>query len=200
MFKLEFIKLLNEYESCENKELQEKTLNSIIKVIEQNKEEYKEFIVSQELNPKYQNLIDDINLKLQNNQDENQNNQDDSDSTKIKKAFEMWNQEFQKNNQINDSCIKIVKQLISYYEPNKFEVITKILEITMDKNYEIFKTHIKNNLRALYAEKIEQYINTNKYEELGFFKKLKKKREIEKITKDLINYNFNKNKIQEVLN
>ena len=198
MFELEFIKLLNEYEKEENETNQKKILQSIIKVIKQNKDEYQNFIQNQDINPKFQSIIDDINFSLQNNI--NEENSSSDDVSKIKLAYTKWEESFKVKNQITPTCISIVEQLISYYLPNQFEVIEKILDIKTDQTYELFKNHIKNNIRTIYSKQIEEYINSEKFEKLNFFQKIKKKKELTKLTRELINYEFNQKKISEVLN
>lgn len=199
MFKLELIDLLNKYKKTSDKHEIENIKSSLKKLIQENKDQFNEFINSGNLTPSQEKTLNEIDLD--NNVKEQEASEEDNDLNKIKKTFEKWVEFYESNNQqVNENCMKIVDDLIKFYAPKRFSVLKKTLEIEdVNPNFKDFKGLLKNRLRLYFISKLEEYENSDKFTKLGFFKKAKKEIELSFLYLKIGNYNFDTNKIEEVI-
>ncbi len=204
MFELEMINLLNKLKNSSEDKIEE-IKKSLSELISKNKEEYEKFF-SKEASTFNQQTLDILKeceaKSLEKTEEKNpqtQVNENSPDSDIIKKQYEKWLEIYTKNNkQITDENTKIIDDIINYYIDSKFEVITQILTIKSTMDYEDFKWHLKNKIRAHFATKIEEYLNTT-YPQLSFFDKFKKKKQIVRLTNKIGKYEFDIKNIEEVL-
>lgn len=202
MFKSEFLFLLNEIKNLQGSQRTNK-LQSLQKLISQHKDEFNDLKIEGEFTPEVTSIIEEaqsLSTSLEENSDSSTPPPFTSDLQKVKQAYLMWLEEFQQTrSQVTSKMSSIISDLVSFYAPQRFGVLQQILEITDSKEYDIFKLHLKNNLRAYYGEKIQNYLNSESYDNLSFLKKYRKDKEIKKLLGDISSYRFTPQKIEEVL-
>lgn len=228
MFQLELIELLNQYKQNSNDNYsKQKIKNSISNLIKENKEKYENFLntqgynldqTSKELLNKCENINTQqiqrknvINNQQQeqkienqnypnNNNNNNQETNELSSSEYIKNTYYSWLEEFKKNNfKINENNEQIIDKIINRFALANFNLIKKILEIKDDNNYENFKKMLNNRLRIYFVKKIKEFRTSDKFNNLGFIKKIIIKREIFELYKQIGNYNFQIEKIKKII-
>ena len=197
MFAIEFLQKLKEYNLSESQD-KKNHLKSLYALAKENKEEFKVLLEKEEDNLQLKNLLQDLE-QYEKEIDIVEVNDSEDDIVKLKKAFDIWEKEFSKVNEINDIYINIVDDMINFYYNNKPHIFSTLLEIKQNENYELFKNHIKNSLRAKIAENIEKYYESEKYTKLNFFDKIKKKKNIKKTINKIVKYEFNFKEIKEAL-
>ena len=197
MFAIEFLQKLKEYNLSESQD-KKNHLKSLYALAKENKEEFKVLLEKEEDNLQLKNLLQDLE-QYEKEIDIVEVNDSEDDIVKLKKAFDIWEKEFSKVNEINDICINIVDDMINFYYNNKPHIFSTLLEIKQNENYELFKNHIKNSLRAKIAENIEKYYESEKYTKLNFFDKIKKKKNIKKTINKIVKYEFNFKERKEAL-
>lgn len=218
MIEIELIELLNKYSKTNDIYQTKKIKESIINLISENKERFNKFIETQSINldDKSKNLInqclEEIKEKLsQKNQEteiyttNNSNNKLEHNNVSnpqiIFNEFKRYQEEVIKNDyQINQTTQNIIDKIINQYTENNFEIIKRILQINESNIYENFKNNLKNSLRTYFIKKIKNYRESDKYKNLNFFQKLKKKKQIYKIYLQIGKYKFNKEEIDKLIN
>jgi len=194
MFQLELLELLKKFKKADEYE-KEKLKSSIRSLIKENQEKYDEFINNTQLGGESKSILDE-SLATQEPVEETEQN---DDILIIKKYYETWLKTYKKNkNQISKENEQVITSLINFYIINRFEVLEKILDLKDTLDYENFKNHLKNSLRAYFAKLIEKYLASDNYESLNFFSKRRKKNEVLNILNDIGEYKFNKAKIKEI--
>lgn len=197
MFELELINLIKEYGNTADIYDKKKIKNSISRLITQNPEKYQKFLQINQPTQDILNFLKECETYIE--EQKIQTNTND-DYIIIKNYYINWLENYvNNNNTTNENCNQIIEQIIKTYAANRFEIIEKILNLDDDSNYESFKWHLKNKLRAKLADKIEEYIISENYQKLNFIKKLKKKNEINSIINEIGNYKFNLKKIEIAL-
>lgn len=206
MFTLDLLNLLNQYKTAE--EYEKNNIESNIKnLIKQNKNEFLDFAKQKanSLDANIQNFLQKCYDEVEEDENQEENKQTTpkettSDFQIIKQAYEKWLEEFLLNqNSPNEKCEKIVEEIIFHYAKKDLETLKKLLEIDNDENFENFKNMINNYLGRYYAEKIEQYYQSEEFKHLGFFKKREQKKKILNLLDQIGKYKFEKEKIDEVL-
>lgn len=199
MFELEFIELLNNYKELTDGYERNKTETSIFNMIKQNPNEYQKFTSSSLLSGENQIILETIEKRIEEEKSKAEFTSSD-DVSNIRNHYIKWLESYKSNNnQINEMCESIVKDLLKVYLKNRYTIIEKILEVKQDDEYEAFKWHLKNQLRAFYANKIQNYVGSEKYSKLSFFKRYRKKGEVKSLLLRISNYEFNKEKIEKVI-
>lgn len=192
MFELELIELLNKYKKSDTYE-KGKIKKSITNLISQNKEQYEKFLNTQAIDAQTKQFLTQCEQEISQEKDETK-----SDLEIIKNQYSKWLEIYEQNNRIpNQDNEKIILSLINFYAPNRFQILEQILQIKDTQDYEDFKNMLKNYLRKYFAEKIEQYYQSEAYKSLGFFAKRKKKDQIIKTIDNLGKYIFNPKEIEE---
>ena len=196
MFKIEFFSLLKEIREATGQQRKQQ-LQSLLKLIQEHPQEYNEIEQQGLITEEVISLIDEAKSLEEENKPQNNNNED---FDKIKQAYSQWLQEYQQSGGVTtQNMAKIVEELVQFYAPQRFEVINQMLNIKDSDEFEKFKLHIKNRLRAYYAEKIEEYMSSSNYTSLSFLKKYKKNKQLRKLLTAINNYEFNPKSIAEVL-
>jgi hypothetical protein len=198
MFAIEFLQKLKEYH-LSNEEEKKNILKSLYILAKENKSEFETLIVKESENQQLQLIIKALEEYELDNKSNTKHNDSEDDIVKLKKAFDLWELEFNKTQEANSQCIQIISDIINFYYTNKPYILTTILEIDQGETYERFKLHLQNSLRARIAEDIEKYFDSSKYTELNFFDKIKKKRKLKKTINRVIRYEFDFEEIKEVL-
>ena len=197
MFKTEFLSLIKEYHNSSGEE-KKKILNSMLKLANDHPEEYEELrtqgIVTDQIE---QDLIE--TSKNQEAEEEKKQTQPYDEVSRIKNVFLQWVNEYNPDAPTTPNMNKLVEDIVKFYAPNRFGVLQRILSINDSPEFEAFKNHLKNNIRAYYAQKILDYTNSQKYKDLKFLKKMRKDKELKKILDDINSYEFDPEKIREVL-
>jgi hypothetical protein len=198
MFEVELLELINRAKKTQDNYELNNIKNSISKLISENEEKFNTFINQNTIDESTKNfLIECQNLSKKD--EEEQDSQSNDDFVILKNYYKKWlNFYNQNNNQVEENCSKIIDEIINFYILNRFDVLERILDITDTQDYEAFKWHIKNKLRIYFAEKIEEYMDGN-YKKLSFLKKLRKKKQLNEILKEISEYKFDKKFIEEVL-
>jgi FtsZ-binding cell division protein ZapB len=207
MIEIEIISLLNKYKNCTTDFDKNKFKNSIKRLIFENPGEFDKFISSSSLDSETINFLksleelsDKENSSSENSSSSVSNNELSSDLEKIKQVYNVWKENFVNNNRVpNEGCENVLNEMINFYAPNRFFVLKKVLEIKDDNDFESFKNMLNNYVRKYFAEKISKYYKSDEYNNLGFFAKRSKKREILNILDEMSNYVFDEKKILEVL-
>lgn len=195
MFKVEFLSLLKEIKQSSGQQ-REQLLFSLSKLLQEHIQEYHEL----EQEGLITSEIESIVSEAQNLNDENQEKSNESsDLEKIKYAFSKWLEEYNVSGQTTQTMASIVDELVLFYAPQRFDVLKQILEIKDTPEFETFKLHIKNRLRAYYAQKIQEYMSSDSYYSLSFFKKLRKNKELRKLLKNINSYNFDPERVYGVI-
>lgn len=205
MFKSEFLFLINEIKNLQGPQRANK-LQSLQKLISQHNDEFNDLKLEGEFTTEVQSIIEEaqsLNTALEDTSSVHENSTSPpvtSDLEKVKQAYLIWLQEFQQTrSQVTPKMSSIISDLVSFYAPQRFGVLQQILEIRDSREYDIFKLHLKNNLRAYYGQKVQNYLNSDKYEKLSFLKKYRKDKEITRLLQEINSYKFNPQKIEEVL-
>ena len=190
MFHLELRNLISEYKSASDYS-RPKIKENIANLVNQHESEYQRLVTEGMLDDNSIEIIQEC-MKKETGPNE--------DIQFIKRKFAEWVGNYRSNNSVpNNDCRIIIANLISTYAPNRFEVLDKILKINDSQEYEEFKTMLMNFLQAYYAEKIMEYYESNMFKEKGFFQKRKKRNQLLKLTDEIGKYQFNPQKIKEVL-
>ncbi len=200
MFALEFLDKIKEYRNSQDINEKKIIIKSLYNLANENKESFQKLISEQGENLEIKEIIVELE-RYENESKEIQKNSNESedDIIKIKNAFLSWENEFKKSNDVNEMCSQIVDQILDFYMKNRYYVIKQILEIENGENYEKFKSHIKNKIRARISREIKKFLNSKNYSELNFFSKIKKKKEVRLLTEEIKEYKFNLKKVEEVL-
>ncbi|MDA3855905.1 MAG: hypothetical protein PF569_06585 [Candidatus Woesearchaeota archaeon] len=199
MFELEFIELLNNYKELTDGYEKNKTNSSIINMVKQNPNEYQKFTSSSLLAGENKIILENIEKQIEEEKTKEQFTSSD-DVSNIRNYYIKWLDSYKSNNnQVNEVCEKIVKSLLHSYFQNRYTIIEKILEVKQDEEYEAFKWHLKNQLRAYFANEIQIYVESEEYSKLSFFKRYRKKGEVKSLLLKIGNYDFNKKKIAGVI-
>ncbi len=204
MFEIEFISLLNEYKKSDEYG-RKKAEESISKLIASNIEKFEDF-----MSKNSQNFDQETISFLKQCYEKSQQNDEEEDSSKvvgnisdmdiIKRYYDKWFTEYKKNNGIlNEVNEKIVMEIINFYALNRFYVLEQLFKVHDTEEFEKFKNMIKNYARRYFAEKIEQYYESDSYKNLGIFEKRRKKKAIVEILNEIGEYRFNVKKITEEL-
>lgn len=202
MFELELLELLNQSKRTTDNYKLEKIKDSISKLITEHKEEYDKFINSQTIDEQTNQFLKEAQNKANTEKLEAQQKATDTnnDFENIKLAYKKWLLEYNNNSkQVNENCENIINDIINFYIKSRFHILEEILTITDTEDFESFKNHLKNKIRTYFLEKIKSYMQTENYQKMFFFKKLRKKNEINSLITELSNYKFNPKKIEEVL-
>ncbi|MCA9459221.1 MAG: hypothetical protein KC550_01590 [Nanoarchaeota archaeon] len=158
-----------------------------------------------------QNNYNQNNTNNNSNSNTNQNNYDNNstnpqaiernqDAQALKRYYLKWFEIYNNNGKtISKENEAIVLEIINFYIIKRFETLEAFIEIKDSLDFQAFQNHLKNQLRAYFAQKISEYIESNSFKEKGFFDRLKKEKELKKLIKSIDNYKFNKEKIEEVL-
>ncbi len=196
MFKLELFSLLKEYKEAEDNE-KKKIESSISKLIGEHVQEYEEIRNSGMLDSMSVELL----KKCENVEaEEKLENSEQNDYSKIRNGFSRWLTEYKSNrNNLSSESDRIVIDIIKFYVPGKFFMLERALNINDSDDYDKFKNHIRNQLRAYFANQIKEFVESDKFKQLGFFERRRRKKEIIKILENNNSYNFNMDEIQEVL-
>ncbi len=198
MFELELLNLLNEYKNSTDNYSKNKIKNSIINLVSQNQNDLIKFKEKPEIEPWAKQIIDECENEIKN---QTENNQESSDDLQIiKQAYSKWLSEYKANqNQVNENCSNIIDKLINFYIIARFDVIESILKLEDNEEFEKFKGHLKNKLRAYFATKVEKYTQTYDFRNLSFLKRTRKKAQLKQLIESIGQYEFNPKKIEEVL-
>lgn len=204
MFKSEFLFLINEIKNLQGEERNQKLL-SLNKLISEHKSELDDL----EVEGSFTNQTYSILREAQNLGHSFQETTTNSTSTpqhppsdleKVKQAYLIWLEEFQQTrSEVTPKMSSIIQDLVSFYAPRRFGVLKQILEITDSREYDIFKLHLQNHLRAYYGQEIQRYLASEAYEQLPFLKKYRKDKEIKKLLNQISSYQFDPQHIAEVL-
>lgn len=197
MFELELLNLLNEYKQSTSEYDRNKTKNSIKKLISENCEKLESFLQKPEIEPWAKALLNECEISCK----EPQKIKETKDDFEIiKNAFQKWSSEYNANNKtLTQANEKIIDDIINFYLPARLETIEEILKIQDTQDWEDFKGHLSNALRAHYAKKLSNYMESENYNSLSFFQKIKKKSQLQKIAKDLANYKCDSKLIEETI-
>lgn len=202
MFKSEFLFLINEIKNLQGEERNQKLL-SLNKLISEHKSELDDLEVEGNFTDETYSILEEaknLSPSFQETPSNSSPQHPPSDLEKVKQAYLMWLEEFQQTrSEVTSKMSSIVQELVSFYAPRRFGVLKQILEITDSREYDIFKLHLKNNLRAYYGQEIQRYLNSEAYEQLSFLKKYRKDKEIKKVLNDISSYKFEPQHIAEVL-
>lgn len=208
MFELELFQLLNEYSQASQDYTKKKIEESLSNLLYQNSQEYQDLKTKGTLDEGTINFLDNLLAQKQNQiqqqTSESSQNEETPKSSKsnydvIKEFYEKWLTEFQNNNRNpTQENTRIIDELINMYAPSNYSVLFDILDIKDTQDFEVFKTMLKNRLRKYYIEIIKNYRNSQQYTNLGFFKKIKKAKQIRNLYEELSQYEFNPEKIEEV--
>jgi len=208
MFEIELIGFLNRYKKSSDKNEKEKLKKSIEELTNQNQTELKHFLESQEIDEESKQFLNSYlkeepeegkEKELQIEQDKKESQKSQQDVQIIMDYYQKWLDSYHRNSdQVTDECSKVVKDIINYYIVNHFDILLEILSMDDTQDFEKFKNHLKNNIRAYFGQKINEYFE-GKYTELGFFAKMKKKAQIKELIKEIGKYEFNREHIEEVL-
>ena len=201
MFKIQIISLLKEYESSTD-ENREDIQNKIQNLVNDNLEDWENFCLSGTIDSSKIDLVQKILIaskKEDKEESKTGETKEDEDIKKIKLVYFKWLKSFEANsytltNEMSDLIIKT----INFYITNRFDVLLKILEIDMDENFEKFKNHLRNEIRKYIANKVLNYMETDKYKNLGFFKKREENNKIEEILNENSDYNFKNINLSEL--
>ncbi len=200
MFALEFLDKIKEYRNSQDINEKKIIIKSLYNLANENKESFQKLISEQGENLEIKEII--VELERYENESEEikkNSNESEDDILKIKNAFLSWENEFKKSNDVNEMCSQIVDQILDFYMKNRYYVIKQILEIENGENYEKFKSHIKNKIRARISREIKKFLNSKNYSELNFFSKIKKKKEVRLLIEEIKEYKFDLKKVEEVL-
>lgn len=194
MFKLEFFSLLKEIKNTQGNQRKD-LLKSLNKLLEQHQQEYQQFVEQGMITQDIQEIIKEAQQISQTPSKEEEND----DMQRIKNSYYKWLEDYKNNSTPTQTMFQIVKELVQFYAPNRFSILQKVLEINDTQDFEAFKLHLKNTIRAYFAEQIEQYIQSEEYQQLWFLPRMRKYRQIRQLLIEINNYTFNKQKIDEVL-
>ncbi len=198
MFELEILELLKKIKSATDEYELKKLKKSLCNLIKENQQKYENFIQMQVLDNQTLKIFNECE-KIEIEENQNKNNET-SDFEIIKKYYLNWLRIYQNNNGIvNEQNEIIINQIITFYAQNRIEVLIGILKTNDDENFEAFKNMLQNYLRKYFAEKINKYYTNENYLNLGFFNKRKKKKKILEILDSIGKYEFDIDKINEVL-
>jgi DNA polymerase/3'-5' exonuclease PolX len=196
MFTLELFNLISEYKNAIEYD-RERIIQSIKNLIKQYPGDFESFMTTQRIDPAIKAFL--TNCASQIGEDVSEERMDDIET--IKNAYNQWLTIYNSgNNNVSQKNIEICQILIEKYFDTKYPVIEKLLKIEQGPEYEIFKNMILNILRSKYASLLEQYIDSEPYRNLGFFARLKKKRQIKDMIDYLEEYKFDINKLRGILN
>jgi len=212
MFKIEIIDLLSKIKNADN-DLEANNLKTSLKrLIFQNISEYESFKNSGNLDEQTLQFLSVCENEIESEQEQKnndsiqnsgniENQKGHTEIENIKRFFSTWNEYFERNNHIPDeNCVKIIEEIIRQYMPDRFGVIQNILEMDFNENFNAFKNMLNNYLRQYFAEKIEEYLNSEKYTKKWFLSKKRKDTEIKDLINNIGEYNFDIKKMEEVLN
>lgn len=198
MFQLEILDLIKKYNLESNEDSKKKILLELGDVSLKNELKIKTMKDSGTLDLNSINLIEKSIKEIE--KEKIKQETQDGDIGKIRNAYLLWIENFRENNnQINQTCIQIVEEIVSFYGINRFDIIEKILSIKDSLEFEYFKNHIKNTLRVYFSKILVDYSKTENFLELSFFKRYKKEKEIYKILKEIDKYKFNIEKIKKII-
>ncbi|MFW5705240.1 MAG: hypothetical protein ACOCXG_05355 [Nanoarchaeota archaeon] len=195
MFKLEMFELLNEYKGALEYD-KERIKNSIVNLIKQYPEDFEDFLNSG-IDPNTRAFLENCYEEVSG---EKINDEEVDDVSHIKNAFNNWLTVYNRNGQAVEENLQIVKRIVEKYFDKNYVVLERILGIEQGNEYEIFKNMILNEIRAKFATKIEEYMDSEKFTSLGFFAKRGKRKEILRLLDEIGNYKFDYKKIMEALN
>jgi hypothetical protein len=182
MFKLEILELLKKFDKENSNQIKEK-ISSLIK---NNEEEFEIFINEGFLDEKHIQILKDIVkiIEKEKTQKKSKNstpqiNQTENDINKINEIFFKYTELLKNNNnKVNEEIDKLIFDIVDFYFNNRLNVLLKIFEIKDSHEYEKFKNHIKNHIKSKIAKKVKDYMESENYLNLGFFKKKKKENEL----------------------
>jgi hypothetical protein len=205
MFSLDFLELLKKYKK--EKEENADTLNTLKEIenlIENNSEKYYSFkntFQEQELLQEIENNIIEKNTNSTSNSLTSQSNTTlQSDEDKIISYYKEWQKEFlEHGGKITPKCSQIITLLINTYYEHDFEKLTEIIKSTIKGDYQFFKNHLKNTLRAKMGDELFNYMESDSYKNLNIIKKFWKRKKITKVLKKIARYEFNKDELEEVI-
>lgn len=206
MIGLEIIENLNKYNNSVNIYEKKQIENSLLKLISENKTDFLTFVQTKgenfdETTKKYLQYLYDKTEHIEENITKNSDFKisDDNSFEYIKNKFKIIKQELIKNNgEGNNNCEIIIMEIINKYIENDFETLRKILEVKDDIYYDKFKNLLNNYIRKYYSDKINNYMKSEKFNQLSFINKWKKKNQVYKIINEMKNYKFNQKKIGEL--
>jgi hypothetical protein len=199
MFTLEMLELLKEYRESTEQYDKERIKTSISNLIKEHPNEYEQFKMTQamQLSSEQQDFLQSCESYTAKSEEETTpeqqtqtENSQPNELEQIRNYFERWNNEFLKNNDVNEVCEQIINEIIAKYLYKNFSVIEGLIKTDNGPQYEKFKNHLKNNVRAELAKKIENYYHSDAYKNLGFFSRMGKKHKILDFLKDIGNYKF----------
>ena len=201
MFKIQIISLLKEYEGSTD-ENREDIQNKIQSLVNDNLEDWENFCLSGTIDNSKIDLVQKILIaskKEVKEESKTEETKEDEDIKKIKLVYFRWLESFEANSYtLTDEMSDLIIKTINFYITNRFDVLLKILEIDMDENFEKFKNHLRNEIRKYIANKVLAYMETDKYKNLGFFKKREENNKIEEILNENSDYNFKNINLSEL--
>ena len=202
MFEVELLNLINQAKSADNEKKINDVKGSICNLIVSHKDEFDNFIQKNNIDENTRNFLLECKEEIENKEKSESASKatGDNDFEILRDYYKRWLNFYRNNNQqVEENCNKIVDEIINFYVLNRFDVIEEILQITDTQDYEAFKWHIKNKLRIYFVSQIRKYLNSDNYKDLNFFKKLRKKHELEVAIREISKYNFNKKFIDKVI-
>lgn len=200
MISFEILKELNKIENSSYEQDINQIKKNLFDIISKNKKESEQFLQTQILTQKQIKILEDIYSLIDKKNEEIKKDQNSTDFQIIWTQYKKWLEIYNLNqNQITEQNMEIVKILIDHYLMKDFEPIERILEIKDSSEFEIFKNQIKNLIRVFYIEKIENYLESEKYKQINFISKLKIKLKILDLIKEIGNYIFDFKKLQNIL-
>ncbi|MFW6285573.1 MAG: hypothetical protein ACOC16_00205 [Nanoarchaeota archaeon] len=199
MFEIELLDLINKAKKTQDNYELNNIKDSISNLIFQNNDEFNKFISKNDIDMQTQEFLKSCIKKTYKN-DENKFSDSKSDLDNIKNYYMSWLEHYNKNNNVvDDNCNMVIDEIINFYVLNRFNVILSILKIVETQDYEAFKWHLKNKLRLYFSNQIRNYIKSSNYQNLNFFKKIRKKNAIHYLISAISKYEFDIKLINEVL-
>ncbi len=196
MFTIELLTLLKSIKQSDNPT---SYYPSLYKLISENEDKYLAFKQTPEYTQEIETIITTAIETTKQKEEEAKLDIIDDDFSKIKQVYLLWQQEYNKTHSITPKNSELVESIINFYAENRFDVLEKILEIETDRDYELFKNHLRNKLRTYFSNKMLEYSKSQQYNKLNFINKFKKKKEVVDLLNEINAYTFNVKKIKEVL-
>lgn len=194
MFRLEFMKLLSDYKKETSSYEKNRIRDSLVKLIDEHAEDYEDFT------SQHKDLLSEEDKKiLAGLEMQKEDPEPQSDFEILKRYYERWLVAYQRAGQITQENEAIIKEIISFYAKNRLDILKRLFDIKDSEYYEKFKAHLKNQLRAYYAQQIKLYMKSDSFTRLNFIQKYRKRNELFKLANEIGNYNFEPKKMEEVL-
>lgn len=199
MFTFELLELLHKYKTSTQYE-QERIKSSIKELIKQHIQEYIAFKESQQTDFQTSSFLSVCEQEIEQEEQLRKQKQPQASNPfeDIKQQYAQW-LEYYQNPQTQSECPKIALAIVQRYADTNYNIIKTVIDNLTEPSELAFKNALKNALRGYYATKIENYITSESYKNLGFFKKRNKRLMVLKVTEEIEKYMFNPQEIKEVL-